>query len=394
LRPYLLVSSDFVQTGGQDRANYALASYLARRGHEVHLVAHRASPDLLEEPTVTFHRVARPLNSGLLGEPLLDRAGRAQALRLAPRGAVVVVNGGNCRWGDVNWVHYVHAAYERTTDGGLLRGLRMRVAHTRFLALERRALARARMIVADSRRTRDDLVQLLGLPPEKVRVIYYGTDPARFRPAHAAEREALRRDLGWPHKRPVAAFVGALGDRRKGFDTVFEAWKELCKDPAWDVDLAVVGRGADLESWRARAATAGLSGRLRFMGFRTDVADILRASDVLVSPTRYEPYGLGVHEALCCGLPALVSAAAGVAEQYPPELAQLLLPDPDDAPDLARRLQTWRADPAGVGVHVARLSQRLRAYTWDDMAERIVAEVEATRVSGPAEEAADSPLLV
>ena len=108
---YALVSGDFVKTGGMDRANYALASYLARRGHPVHLVAHRADDDLMGQGPVAFHRVPKPLGSYLLAEPLLDRAGRRWAARVASAGGRVVVNGGNCAWGDVNWVHYVHAAW-------------------------------------------------------------------------------------------------------------------------------------------------------------------------------------------------------------------------------------------------------------------------------------------
>jgi glycosyltransferase involved in cell wall biosynthesis len=84
-----------------------------------------------------------------------------------------------------------------------------------------------------------------------------------------------------------------------------------------------------------------------------------------VSPTRYEAYGLGVHEALCCGLPAIVSADAGVAERYPPDLADLLLPDPDDDADLAGRLRRCRAEMPRERVRD--LSARLRSYTWDDM---------------------------
>src|SRR2546428_102724 len=79
--------------------------------------------------------------------------------------------------------------------------------------------------------------------------------------------------------------------------------------------------------WQGMAAAHELAGRVRFLGFRTDVPDLLRAADVLIAPSRYEPYGLTVHEALCCGLPALVSAAAGVAERYPAELSDLLIPN-------------------------------------------------------------------
>ena len=96
--------------------------------------------------------------------------------------------------------------------------------------------------------------------------------------------------------------------------------------------------------------------------------DVLRAVDALVAPTRYEAYGLGVHEALCCGLPAFVSGSAGVAERYPPELADLLLPDPEDVGGLAERLRQWRDHSGAYLPALDRLSLQLRACTWDDMA--------------------------
>src|SRR5262245_51363851 len=61
MNPYLLVSGDFTTWGGMDRANYALADYLARQGNEVHLVAHRVAPGLSERPNVIFHRVPKIL---------------------------------------------------------------------------------------------------------------------------------------------------------------------------------------------------------------------------------------------------------------------------------------------------------------------------------------------
>src|SRR4051812_42065484 len=109
---YVLVSGDFVKTGGMDRANYALAAYLAGRGDEVHLVSCRVAPELLAKENVRFHPVPKPLGSYLLAEPFLDRIGRKVAAPLARRGAHVVVNGGNCGVeGSANWVHYVHAAW-------------------------------------------------------------------------------------------------------------------------------------------------------------------------------------------------------------------------------------------------------------------------------------------
>ena len=376
MRRFVLVSCDLLKTGGMDRANYALASYLARRGDEVHAVAHAAADDLVASPNVIFHRVPKPMGSYLLGEQLLDRAGRHWAARLATAGARALVNGGNCAWGDVNWVHYVHAAYTPQVGTGTLRRLKGRWSHRVFLKEERTALAGARLVLANSERTRRDLIRYLGVPDQKIRTIYYGIDPERFRPASAAERVEVRRSLGWPAEQPVVAFIGALGDRRKGFDTLFSAWQMLVRDGAWDVRLAVMGLGAELPLWKQRAADAGLARSIEFMGFRKDVPQIMKACDALVAPTRYEAYGLGVQEALACGLPAIVSAEAGVAERFGDGLRELLLPDAQNAQDLAERLRDWSRQPDQYRAAVAPLAEALRSRTWDDMAREIAAVME------------------
>ena len=61
MTPWLLVAGDFTPFGGMDAANHALARYLAARG-EVHLVTHRAWPDLASLPGVTVHHVWRPFD--------------------------------------------------------------------------------------------------------------------------------------------------------------------------------------------------------------------------------------------------------------------------------------------------------------------------------------------
>jgi glycosyltransferase involved in cell wall biosynthesis len=294
------------------------------------------------------------------------------------------VNGGNCRAEGVNWIHYVHAAWAPHPSGGPVRRARQGYVHRRYRADEAAALARARLVLTNSDRSRRDVVERVGIPAERVRTVYYGIDPLVFKPASSEDVARSRAELGWPAGRPVVAFVGALGDRRKGFDTLFAAWRSLCRQPSWDADLVVVGSGADLEAWKARALSDGLAERIRFLGFRKDVGRILSASDALVAPTRYEAFGLGVLEALACGLPALVTRDAGVAERYDPSLAGLLIDDPDDATDLAARLGAWRARADEVRASVASLSERLRARTWDVMSEEIARLTEEAGVAGAA----------
>lgn len=367
---WLIVAGDLTPLGGMDAANHALARYLGARG-EVEVVTHRAWPDLAAMPSVKIHHVWRPLGRHLLGSPLLTHTGRRVWRRLRASGAQAMVNGGNCPIDRANWVHYLHAADVVPPAGSAARRARLAFSRRRNLAAERRALQIARVVICNSRRTRDDVIEKTGVDASRVCVVYYGGDPVRFSLVGPAERDAARSSLSQPSGRPLVGFIGALGDRRKGFDTLFRAWCDLCRCPQWDADLIVVGEGAELPAWRRRATEAGVGDRIRFAGFRKDVPQILAALDALVHPARYEAYGLAVREALSRGVPALVTASAGVAEEYPPELRALLIDDPDDSSELQSRLSAWRRDLEQVKSAVVPLSDALRRHTWDVMAEQI-----------------------
>lgn len=371
-----MIAGDFTPLGGMDRANHALAMHLARcDGARVTIVAHRIWRDLEAQPAVRFRKVGRPLGSHLIGAPLLASAGERQSRRLRP--AHVIANGGNADTGDVNWVHYLHAAHVPHARGGIRRRLQTRAAHVYYVRRERAALQRARLILCNSERTAMDVRERHGIEPARTRVVYYGSDSAQFPLVSDDERAGLRRALGWPGDRPVALFVGALGDRRKGFDRLLEAWERLCRDPSWDADLAVTGQGAELPAWRRRAVDLRIDRRVRFLGFRTDISRVIGASDVMVHPARYEAYGLGVHEAICRGVPAIVSARAGIAELYPPTLSDLLIADVEDSGEIADRLHRWRRDVGSAATRIRPLSDRLRARTWSDMGAEIEQAVTA-----------------
>ncbi|MFL5539243.1 MAG: glycosyltransferase family 4 protein [Longimicrobiaceae bacterium] len=386
MKPWLVVAGDFVRTGGMDAANHALASYLARSGRETHLVAHRVDPALAALPGIRVHRVPRPFGSHLLGFPLLSAGGRLhRSLQTGAflrhgrpiREMVTLANGGNYP-GRATWLHYVHAAYRPEIAGRPLRRGMERTARWKALSDEKAVASAARVVIADSHLTARHAVELLGADPARVHTVYYGADPERFRSPTEEERAAAKTQLRVAGAGPALAFVGALGDRRKGFDTLFDAFAFLCaREPGWDAVLLVAGAGGELEEWKRRATSARLGPRIRFLGFQDDVRQLLWAADGIVSPTRYEAYGLAVQEALCTGLPAVVSRAAGVAERIPAPLDALLLDDPDDPGELAERLLAWRG---GVEAHRAAalaLSAELRAWTWDHMAARIVDIVEA-----------------
>ena len=370
-----MTSGDFTTLGGMDRANHAQARYLAARGGEVHLVAHRVADDLTAFPNVRVHAVSRPAGAHLAGAPLLAREARRWSHSLGAS-ARTIVNGGNAA-GPATWIHYLHAAHEPRVERPLRSRMSASLGRRYYLARERAVITRAALVICNSRRTAGDVQRHYRVADSRLRVVYYGVDAGLFARRTTDEQDSGRAALGIAPGRRTAVFVGALGDRRKGFDTLFEAWQSLAADPAWDVDLLVAGTGGERGAWEQRAAAAGLDTAIRFLGFRGDIAAVIAAADVLVHPARYEAYGLGVHEAICRGVPAIVASSAGVAERYPASLRDLLIPDVDDPGEVALALRRWREGADAWPARFDPLGQSLREISWDVMAAEISTLVEA-----------------
>ena len=159
---WLLVSGDFTPYGGMDMANFALASYLARdesAASDVHLVSHRVSPELAALPRVHVHTVrGRSASTRWASRSSAPPPGASSKPRVR-RALRTLANGGNADLGDLNWVHYVHAAFDPPAAGFRNR-LRVAWNHKRYVADERQALGHARLVICNSNRTADDVVKL------------------------------------------------------------------------------------------------------------------------------------------------------------------------------------------------------------------------------------------
>jgi glycosyltransferase involved in cell wall biosynthesis len=376
--PWVLVAGGFHRQGGMDKANLELAQYLVGQGTPVDIVCHFIDADLARHPLVTVHIVSRPARSYFLGAPLLDFTGRRVARRLRGKfpNARVLVNGSNCLWPGINWVHYVHHAWDDgPLEGPLLFRARHRLGRWLMRRRERSAARIGRLFITNSDRTSRDLMERLGVDARRIHTVYLGAE-SEWGQVTREEKAASRKALDIPPARAVAVFIGSLGhDRRKGFDVLLEAWRRLCADPQWDVDLLVAGSGNALGMCREQVSQWKLEDRIRILGFSDRVRELLAAADVLVSPVRYEAYGLNVQEAICRGVPAIVSSAAGVAERYGPEYAPMLLPDPENVDDLAARLRQWRSNMPEWEARFQVLGEKLRGYGWQEMARRMVSIV-------------------
>lgn len=368
-----------------DRANLALAAYLAETNHSVHLVAHRVHDSIRKYQNVFFHDVPRPLGSHFLGEPLLNYHGKNVANRLSsPINPMIVVNGGNCRPRQpyINWAHYVHAAWNPSDTANnhqpFLRRIKRSLTHQIHLRHEKTGFQNASLIIANSHLTANHITNFHQVPPKRIKVVYYGSNQKIFGPVSSEERASARSLLSLPSNRPCVLFVGALDDSRKGFDLLFDTWKVLCQKSNWDATLLVVGSGSSLPYYRQAAVDHSLSDKIRFLGFRTDVPTILAAADLLVSPARYEAYGLNVHEALCRGCPVLVSSMAGVAERIPKgDNLSMKLSANVTTDEIIAALINWRENENHYAREAKLLSEQFHQHTWHDQMRSLVEQAQS-----------------
>ncbi len=207
-----------------------------------------------------------------------------------------------------------------------------------------------------------------------VHVVRNGIPLDRFAPGPPPA--GLRAELGLPEGVPVASVVGRLTPW-KGHQVLLRAWPAVrARVPG--ARLIVVGEvafwdegyGAQL---RALAEELGLGGSVHWAGFREDVADVLRLSDLLVLPSIDEPFGRVIIEAMSVGLPVVATASGGVPEIVIEGETGLLAP-PGEPEGLADAIVAVLSDPARA--HEMGAAGRARALEHFDV-RRVARQVQA-----------------
>jgi UDP-glucose:(heptosyl)LPS alpha-1,3-glucosyltransferase len=346
-----LIARPLAFHGGVERATAGLVEALLARGHAVHLL----SPGAGHAPAgATLQRL-----------PMPPMPATVRVLMLAAVAARAIAAG---RW-DVVQSHertlrqHVYRAGEGCHRGYLASGVssRARPVYDRLVqALEARVFTVTPRIVAIARRGKREIETLYGVASARVSVIYNGVDLARFSPEHAAaHRPAARAEAGLSGDAAAVLFAGS-GFERKGLATAIEALPRLPR-----ARLIVIGRG-DEAGHRRRAGALGVADRIVWLGLRRDLERWYAAADVLVLPTRYEPFG-NVHlEALASGLPVVTTAVAGGAEVIE-EGKNGAIVAPNDPAALATAVSALLGEDRGLMSEAAR--RAAEPYTYERQAE-------------------------
>jgi glycosyltransferase involved in cell wall biosynthesis len=194
------------------------------------------------------------------------------------------------------------------------------------------SIRRATMVITVSDSTKEDAIDLIGVPRERVQTVYPCID-ARFSAAHKNEDlQIFREKQGLTDG--YLLYLGTL-EPRKNIIMLIEAYAQLRKTYTIREKLVLAGgKGWLYDSIFARVKQLDLTSDVLFAGFVTDSEQVLwySAASAFVYPSLYEGFGIPVAEALACGVPAITSnisslpeAASGVALCIDPQSVEAMV---------------------------------------------------------------------
>jgi glycosyltransferase involved in cell wall biosynthesis len=199
-----------------------------------------------------------------------------------------------------------------------------------------------------------------GCPTERVVELPYFVDPNRALNVSNKIKEranAIRKEAGG---RPVILFVGQL-IKRKGLDTLIEAAENL-KFTAYDPCLIFAGTGPMMDDLTIKCSEFNL--KAMFPGFIQfdELPAFFMASDMLVLPSRWDPWPLVVLEAMVWGVPVIASNACGSARDRVVTGENGYIVPVDDANELARAIRCLIDNPDLR--QLMRVNARRTAMSW------------------------------
>ncbi len=341
--------------GGVERAAFALATQLSRRGHLVTAVCRSAGDP---PPGVSVRRLRVPD----LWQPL-------RVLRFSREAALATRTGFDVVHAFARTRHQTvyragggsHAAYlERVYPRPRLRAL-LSPRHRAILAIEEAVFRDpGQLLQCNARHTAREIQSRYGVADARVAVIYNGVDTERFRPgAEPARRRALRHALDVAGAR-VALFVGD-GFARKGLDLAIEGLASVA-----GVMLLVAG-GGDPRPYAAQARRLRVAERVRFLGRRSDLGELHHAADLFVLPTRYDAFANACLEAMASGLPVATTRENGASELIVSGVNGLLIDGEVHA------AYAWLDDPARLAELGRAARDTAERHTWERHADAVLA---------------------
>ena len=377
MRVLLAPSAYYPQVGGIEELTRQLGRALQARGHETTVLTNRWPDGLIESEVlggVEVKRLRFPL-------PAMRLAAAARFIIEAPSAIWAVTH--HVRDWRAEVVHVIGAGPQSAYLGMLADRLGAPLVFTtqgelsfdahdvfeRSATLRaglRRTVRQARIVTACSAFTLRNLEAFVS-PRCPSLVIPNGVDPEEFVGGNASETDS----------EPYVLGVGRLVPQ-KGFDLLIDAFAstELA-----GLNLVIAGDGYEREALARRAVDLGIADRVHLLGTveRSRLPALMRRAQAFALPSRGEPFGIALLEAMAAGVPAVATAAGGVPEFATDEINALLVP-PDDVGALSSALGRIASDVQLRSRLAADGMRTAGGLAWRKIAQRYEAVYEDARV--------------
>jgi len=235
--------------------------------------------------------------------------------------------------------------------------------------LDRITMARVQEVAGITEYVRARAARRFGLSERRTRVIYNGVDEYRFHPPSVSRPSAPLQ---------IACVANLIAE--KGVDVLLRSVARL----AGDWRLTVIGDGPERTVLELLARDLGIADKVRFLGLRDDVPDLLRDSHILVHPAVWrEALGNTVLEGMASQCAVIASATGGIPELIRDGVEGMLVP-PNDEAALAACLRRCEDDPAlRERLGVSARARILRDFTLASSIERHFDWIEAAAAKSP-----------
>lgn len=235
------------------------------------------------------------------------------------------------------------------------------------------AAKRSRRILTDSEHSKEDLVEIYSLAPEKISVVYLGYDRATFNasPADTAALASMLKRLGI--EGPYLLHHGMV-QKRKNLAKLIDAFAILLKrHPHLDHKLVLAGPfGFGAEEIRRMAESGVVQGKVIFTGPLPgeELAQLIKGASLCVIPSLYEGFCLPMVEAMACGVPTIASNSSCIPEVSGGVLRYF---DPQSEEEMAVTIKMVLEDSDLQNELVKNGLNRASQFSWRRCAEETIA---------------------
>jgi len=356
-----LIQPKFGFTGGAERYATGLARELAGHNHDIHLFGRRFSGDF---PGMVLHRVpALPVGRGIktwsfwrISDWMIDsrRFDVIQGFGKTTCQSVHRTGGGT---------HASFLEHQGKKDPSFYDRVVLRIEDRLFSS------PGLRLVICPSEWVAAEVRKQYSRMTARLEIVPNGVDSVHFHPeGRSRDRDALTDRLPMDRKARVMLLV-ATNFHLKGLDTAIRILSHI-----ESAVLVVVG-GDDPAPYVSLAHQAGVAERIHFIGLQKDMAPLYRAANVLIHPTRYDPFANVCLEACACGTPVATTVYNGFSDLLQDQRGGVVMPaDIDHAGmaglimDLLQKGRRGRASARSVALendikmHVTTIEKLYRKY--------------------------------